>query len=92
MAAARIVLLPRAERELAALPDAARERVIAAVEMLADFPHLGIAMVGPFHGYRCLYADASRYRVIYKTPAQNRVEIAWLRHVKRGPAPRPSKG
>lgn len=83
MARAEVTLLPRAVEEFAELPDAVQDRLIEALDLLADFPHLGVAMVGAFRGYRCLLAAGGRYRVIYKLVGTSQVEVAWFRHGRR---------
>lgn len=83
MARVSVTLLPRAVRELAELPDAIQDRVMEALDLLAEFPLLGVAMVGAFQNYRCLLAAGGRYRIIYKVVGTTRVEVAWFRHGRR---------
>ena len=82
MAAAKVRLLPRAARELAALPDPIQERLLQAVELLADLPHLGVAMVGSFQSYGCLLAHGGCYWIIYNVVGCLCVDIAWFRYVR----------
>jgi mRNA-degrading endonuclease RelE of RelBE toxin-antitoxin system len=68
--ARRIELLPRAEKELAALPVAVQDQIIAKLEMLRDFPELGVAMFDAFEGYRALLAARRSYRIVYRTVSE----------------------
>ncbi len=79
----RVELLPRADAELAALPPAVQDQIIAKLELLRDFPEMGAAMFDAFEGYRALLACRRRYRIIYRVASADRVEIAYIRHVAR---------
>lgn len=81
--ARRVELLPRAERELAALSEAAQAQVIAKLEMLREFPELGAPMIDGFEGYRALRAGRRTYRIIYQVVSPDRVEVAYIRHCAR---------
>jgi len=61
----RVRLLPRAEKELAALPPAIQGQIITKLELLRDFPEMGAAMFDAFAGYRSLLTARNTYRVIY---------------------------
>lgn len=80
----RIELLPRALRDLDAIPLPFQERVVAKIEMLREFPELGPPMFDAFEGYRSLLA-ARRYRVVYRILGSGTVEIAWIRDMRRKP-------
>jgi len=80
----RIELLPRAEKELAALPFAVQDQIIAKLEMLRDFPELGVAMFDAFDGYRALLAARRSYRIIYRIVSADLLEVAYIRHPRSG--------
>jgi plasmid stabilization system protein ParE len=81
--ARRVELLPRAERELDALPEGVQEQVIAKLEMLRQFPEMGAPMFDAFEGYRALLAARRSYRIVYRIVAPDRVEVAYIRHSAR---------
>ena len=81
--ARRIRLLPRAERELAALPEPVRDQFIAKIELLYDFPGLGAAMFDAFAGYRALLAARNTCRVVYRIVAEDLIEIAYIHNCAR---------
>ena len=66
--ARELKLLPRAEKELEALPPAIQDQIISKLELLRDFPELGPAMFDAFQGYRALLAAKNTYRIIYRSP------------------------
>jgi len=80
----RIELLPRAIRDLEAIPPVQQERVLSKVEMLREFPEMGPPMFDAFDGYRSLLA-AKHYRVVYRIRSNGTVEIAWIRDTRRRP-------
>ena len=79
----KVRLLPRAQRDLGALPEEIQDQVIEALELLKDFSRLGAAMIGAFQGYRALLACRSRYRIIYRIVSQRRVDVAYIRQAGR---------
>ena len=79
----RVELLPRAQKDLEALPLSIQEQIIAKIELLRDFPELGPAMVDAFQGYRAILAAKNTYRVVYRILADDLVEIAYIRHCAR---------
>ena len=81
--ARRINLLPRAEKELAALPLSVQDRIINKLELLRDFPNLGPEMFDAFQGYRTLLVAKNGYRVIYRVVSKDLIEIAYIRHCAR---------
>lgn len=66
--------------DLEAVPAVVRERVLARVGLLAEFPMMGPAMDGPYEGFRQLVVG--RHRVIYQI-ASTEVRIAYIRHGAR---------
>jgi plasmid stabilization system protein ParE len=76
-------LLPRAEKELDALPSAIQDQIISKLELLRDFPELGPAMFDAFQGYRALLAAKNTYRVIYRVVRDDLIEVAYIRHCAR---------
>jgi plasmid stabilization system protein ParE len=75
--------LPRAEKELLTFAPELQDEIIHKLEMLEQFPHLGIRMEQAFSGYRCLLAGRNRFRIIYKVRNSDLVEIAYIRHCRR---------
>jgi len=81
--ARKVKLLPRAEKELAALPASVQDQIISKLELLRDFPELGPAMFDAFEGYRALLAAKNTYRVIYRIVSDELIEVAYIRHGAR---------
>jgi mRNA-degrading endonuclease RelE of RelBE toxin-antitoxin system len=77
--ARRIELLPRAEKELAALPVAVQDQIIAKLETVRDFPELGVAMFDAFEGYRALLAVRRSYRIVYRIVSADLLGVAYIR-------------
>jgi mRNA-degrading endonuclease RelE of RelBE toxin-antitoxin system len=75
----KVKLLPRAEKELQALPSAVQDQIINKLELLRDFPELGPAMFDAFQGYRALLAARNTYRVIYRIVSDNLIEVVYTR-------------
>ena len=57
----KVKLLPRAEKELEALPLAIQDQIISKLELLRDFPELGPAMFDAFQG--------RSVRMVHATPS-----------------------
>jgi len=81
--ARELKLLPRAEKELEALPHAIQNQIISKLELLRDFPELGPAMFDAFQGYRALLAAKNTYRTIYRIIRDDLIEVAYIRHCAR---------
>ncbi len=79
----KVKLLPRAEKELEALPPAIQDQIIVKLELLRDFPKMGVAMFDAFHGYRALLAARNTYRIIYRIVPDDLIEVAYIRHCSR---------
>lgn len=79
----RVELLPRARKDLEALPLSIQDQIIAKIELLRDFPELGPAMVDAFQGYGAILAAKNSYRVVYRILADDLVEVAYIRHCAR---------
>jgi mRNA-degrading endonuclease RelE of RelBE toxin-antitoxin system len=79
----KVRLLPRAEKELQALPSPIQDQIISKLELLRDFPELGPAMFDAFHGYRALLVARNTYRVIYRIASEDLIEVAYIRHCAR---------
>ena len=90
--ARKIKLLPRAEKELAALATDIQDQIISKLELLYDFPELGPAMFDAFAGYRALLAAKNTYRVIYRIVSDDLIEVAYIRHCARQPRLRVVRG
>lgn len=78
-----IKFLPRAEKELLALPHALQDEILHKIELLQKFPEMGTRMDRAFEGYRFILAGKNRYRIIYKIKTADLVEVAYLRHCRR---------
>ena len=81
--ARKVKLLPRAQKDLEALPLSIQDQIVAKLELLRDFPEMGPAMFDAFHGYRALLAVKNTYRVIYRVISDDLVEVAYIRHCSR---------
>lgn len=79
----KVKLLPRAQKDLEALPLAIQDQIIAKLELLRDFPEIGAAMFDAFQGYRALLAARNTYRIVYRIVSDNLVEVAYIRHCIR---------
>jgi plasmid stabilization system protein ParE len=79
----RVKLLPRAEKELAALPVGIQDQIISKLELLRDFPEMGPVMFDAFAGYRALLAARNTYRIVYRIISDNEIEVAYIRHCAR---------
>jgi mRNA-degrading endonuclease RelE of RelBE toxin-antitoxin system len=79
----KIKLLPRAEKELEALPPAIQNQIISKLELLREFPEMGPAMFDAFQGYRALLTAKNTYRVVYRIVSRDLIEVAYIRHCPR---------
>ena len=79
----RVVLLPEAEREFAALSSRTHDQVVAKLQLLYEFPEIGPAMFDAYAGYRALLAAGGRYRIIYRILSEEAIEVAYIRHCAR---------
>ena len=79
----KVKLLPRAQKELAALPPAIQDQIVSKLELLREFPEMGAAMFDAFQGYRALLAAKNSYRIIYCIVSDDLVEVAYIRHCAR---------
>ncbi len=79
----KVRLLPRAQKELEALPLAIQDQIIAKLEHLREFPEMGAAMFDAFQGYRALLAAKNNYRIVYRVVSDDLVEVAYIRHCAR---------
>jgi len=78
-----VELLPRAERELGALPIEVQDQILAKLELLRDFPEMGAPMFDAFRGYRALLTVRRTYRIVYRIASRGRIEVAYIRHCAR---------
>jgi plasmid stabilization system protein ParE len=81
--ARKVKLLPKAEKELTALPAALQDQIISKLELLYDFPELGPVMFDAFQGYRALLAVRNTYRIVYQVVSEDLIEVAYIRHCSR---------
>lgn len=79
----KVKLLPRAQKELEALPLAIQDQIVAKLDLLRDFPEVGAAMFDAFQGYRALLAAKNSYRIVYRIVSDDLVEVAYIRHCAR---------
>lgn len=79
----RIILLPRAQKDLSELPTKIHDQVIAKIQLLYDFPEMGAPMFEAYEGYRALLAAGGRYRIIYRVMSEDLIEVAYIRHCAR---------
>ena len=78
-----VKLLPRAQKDLEALPLHIQDQIIAKLELLRDLPEMGVSMFDAFYGYRALLAARNTYRIVYRVASHNLVEVAYIRHCAR---------
>lgn len=78
-----IRFLPRAEKDLLALPEDLQTEILNKAELLARFPQMGPPMEKAYSGYRCLLAGKGRYRIVYKPASSTLLEVAYIRHCSR---------
>ena len=67
----------RANRDIEGLPPKAKTQIRDTLRALADDPHSGISLKGPWEGYRRL--RSGDYRIIYKI-SENEIIIHYVRH------------
>jgi len=79
----KVVLLPQAEHDLDEIFEPLLSRVVKRLRLLERFPELGAAMQGPFYGYRSTVVGM--FRIIYRTLPADVLEVAYIRHGRRGP-------
>lgn len=79
----KVKLLPRAQKELEALPFAIQDQIIAKLDVLRDFPEIGPPMFDAFQSYRALLAARNSYRIVYKVVSDDLVQVAYIRHCAR---------
>ena len=79
----KVKLLPRAQKDLEALPVAVQDQIIAKLDLLCDFPEMGPAMFDAFDGYRALLAARNSYRIVYRIASDELIEVAYIRHCAR---------
>jgi plasmid stabilization system protein ParE len=82
----RVVLLPQAQEDLDEIVEPLLARVLRQIENLVAFPLMGVAMRGPFEGWRSPIAD--RFRVIYCVQGEV-IQVAYVRDGHRQPLERP---
>ena len=88
----KVKLLPRAQRDLEALPLAIQDQIIAKLELLREFAEIGPAMSDAFQGYRALLAAKNTCRVIYLIVSDDLIEVAYIRRCARQARLRPIRG
>lgn len=79
----KVKLLPRAQKELEALPLSIQDQIVAKLDLIRDFPEIGPAMFDAFQGYRALLAAKNTYRIVYRIISNDLVEVAYIRHCAR---------
>ena len=81
--ARQVKLLPRAEKELAALSPTIQDQIINKLELRREFPEMGPVMFDAFQGYRSLLAAKNTYRIVYRIVREDIIEVAYIRHYSR---------
>lgn len=76
----KLILLPQAQADLDAVPDALFPRLWKRIETLGRYPRLGATMEGAFAEYR--NTVASSYRIVYRE-APHAIVICYIRHCRR---------
>lgn len=78
-----VKLLPRAEKDLLALPENTQDEILNKLELLAKFPEMGTKMERAYQGFRFVLACRGRFRIIYSMKSSKFVEISYIRHCRR---------
>lgn len=78
-----IKLLPRAGKELEALPSAIQDQIVSKLELLQQFPELGPVIFDAFQDYCVLLTARNTYRIIYRIVSDDLIEVAYIRHYAR---------
>jgi len=76
-----VFLLPQAVEDLDEFYEPLRSEILSRLEVLAEFPSIGIAMCAEFSGYRCLIFSPL-VRAVY-TVRGEKVLVAYIRHTSR---------
>lgn len=79
----KILLLPQAQEGLDAIAEPMLSRVIHRIEVLKEYPELGVPMAGPFSGYRSTVVEL--FRIVYRLKTKDLIEVAYLRDCCRRP-------
>lgn len=79
----KLVVLPRAKRDLDTIFDPVLSRVVKRLRLLEQSPELGPRMIGRFRGYRS--TTIGLFRIVYCVLPSGTIEIAYIRNWRRGP-------
>lgn len=79
----KVVLLPQAQKDLDRIDEPVLARIVKRLRYLEKMPRLGVAMTGPFEGYRSTVV--AMFRVVYRIVGSTKVEVAYIRHCRRAP-------
>jgi hypothetical protein len=79
----KIVLLAQAKEDLDAIYEPVFSRVLRRLRLLERCPQMGVAMIGPYAGYRS--AVVAMFRIVYRLLPRGIIEIAYVRHCGREP-------
>lgn len=78
----KVVLLPQAREDLDFIYDPLFSKITRRLQLLKDYPEMGVPMLGPFTGYRSLVVGL--FRIVYRV-RESSIEIAYIRHCRRRP-------
>ncbi|MBI4063991.1 MAG: type II toxin-antitoxin system RelE/ParE family toxin [Elusimicrobia bacterium] len=81
--ARQVILLPQAQKDLDEIYDPLFSKIIERLELLREFPDLGVPLGGPFLGYHSTVVEF--FRIIYKVTIYGHIEVAYVRHCSRRP-------
>lgn len=79
----KVVLLPQAQKDLDQIYEPLLGRIVKRLRYLEKIPQLGVAMSGPFEGYRSTVVGL--FRIVYRIVGTTKVEVAYVRHCRRAP-------
>jgi len=79
----KVVLLPQAQEDLDEIYEPVLGKIISRLRLLERFPEMGVAMIGPYGGYRSTVV--AMFRIVYRLLPRGIVEIAYVRHCSRQP-------
>jgi len=79
----KVVLLPQAQEDLDEIYEPVLGKIISRLRLLERFPEMGVAMIGPYAGYRSTVV--AMFRIVYRLVPRGIVEVAYVRHCSRQP-------
>lgn len=79
----KVILLPQAQKDLDQVYEPVLGRIVKRLRYLEKTPLLGVAMTGPFEGYRSTVV--AMFRIVYRAVGTKTIQVAYIRHCRRAP-------